>query len=166
MRCTACPAEAGFSPSSRLPITLQQWEQHEAELLDSGMPEHNETELPGVLQIPPADKTVVDEVWSRGKWLLGLLVLQSTSSFVLDSYQQLLKDHIVVTLFLTMLVGAGGNAGAAGRACMGLVRKGAPPAGLGLCAAPRPTRVSPEAPPAALPDLAAALAVPRGGNRR
>jgi hypothetical protein len=33
------------------------------------------------------------------------------SSFVLDSYQQLLKDHLVVTLFLTMLVGAGGNAG-------------------------------------------------------
>ena len=47
----------------------------------------------------------------RRRWLLGLLVLQSTSSFVLDNYQQLLKDHIVVTLFLTMLVGAGGNAG-------------------------------------------------------
>lgn len=27
----------------------------------------------------------------RGRWLLGLLVLQSTSSFVLDSYQDLLK---------------------------------------------------------------------------
>jgi Mg/Co/Ni transporter MgtE len=38
-------------------------------------------------------------------------VLQSTSSVVLDSYQQLLKEHLVVTLFLTMLVGAGGNAG-------------------------------------------------------
>jgi hypothetical protein len=50
-------------------------------------------------------------VWSRGRWLLGLLVLQSTSSFVLDSYQGLLKEHLVVTLFLTMLVGAGGNAG-------------------------------------------------------
>lgn len=47
----------------------------------------------------------------RGRWLLGLLVLQSTSSFVLDAYQDLLKQHIVVTLFLTMLVGAGGNAG-------------------------------------------------------
>ena len=30
---------------------------------------------------------------------------------VLDSYQDLLKEHLVVTLFLTMLVGAGGNAG-------------------------------------------------------
>lgn len=55
--------------------------------------------------------SVLSEAWSRGKWLLGLLVLQSMSSVVLDSYQQLLKDHLVVTLFLTMLVGAGGNAG-------------------------------------------------------
>lgn len=38
-------------------------------------------------------------------------MLQSTSSFVLEQYQQLLKDHLVVTVFLTMLVGAGGNAG-------------------------------------------------------
>lgn len=38
--------------------------------------------------------------------------VQSMSSVVLDQYQQLLKDHLVVTLFLTMLVGAGGNAGA------------------------------------------------------
>ena len=27
------------------------------------------------------------------------------SSVVLDSYQELLRDHLVVTLFLTMLVG-------------------------------------------------------------
>ena len=47
----------------------------------------------------------------RRRWLLGLLVLQSTSSLVLDQYQQLLREHLVVTLFLTMLVGAGGNAG-------------------------------------------------------
>lgn len=30
---------------------------------------------------------------------------------VLDSYQELLRNHLVITLFLTMLVGAGGNAG-------------------------------------------------------
>lgn len=47
----------------------------------------------------------------RRRWLLGLLVLQSTSSFVLESYQQLIKENLVVTVFLTMLVGAGGNAG-------------------------------------------------------
>lgn len=45
------------------------------------------------------------------RWLLALLVLQSSSSFVLEYYEQLLREHLVVTLFLTMLVGAGGNAG-------------------------------------------------------
>ena len=40
---------------------------------------------------------------SRRRWLLGLLILQSISSVVLDSYQDLLKEHIVVTFFLTML---------------------------------------------------------------
>lgn len=45
------------------------------------------------------------------RWLLGLLILQSTSSMVLDKYEGLLKEHLFVTLFLTMLVGAGGNAG-------------------------------------------------------
>lgn len=42
----------------------------------------------------------------RRRWLLGLLILQSISSVVLDSYQDLLKEHIVVTFFLTMLVRA------------------------------------------------------------
>ncbi len=34
------------------------------------------------------------------RWLLGLLVLQSSSSFVLDRYEGLLREHIFVTLFL------------------------------------------------------------------
>ena len=38
------------------------------------------------------------------RWLLGLLILQSISSVVLDSYQHLIKEHLVVTFFLTMLV--------------------------------------------------------------
>lgn len=56
-------------------------------------------------------KSAITEAYDRGKWLIGLLVLQSSSSFVLDSYQDLIREHLVVTLFLTMLVGAGGNAG-------------------------------------------------------
>ena len=62
--------------------------------------------------------------FARRRWLLGLLVLQSTSSVVLDAYQDLLKHHLVVTLFLTMLVGAGGNAGnqSAIKVIRGLVR--------------------------------------------
>ena len=64
------------------------------------------------------------EVQVCRRWLLGLLVLQSMSSIVLDFYSQLLKDHLVVTLFLTMLVGAGGNAGnqSAIKVIRGLVR--------------------------------------------
>ena len=33
--------------------------------------------------------SVLSEAWSRGKWLLGLLVLQSMSSIVLDSLSRL-----------------------------------------------------------------------------
>ena len=43
--------------------------------------------------------------------LVGLLVFQSCSSFILASFEHLLQNHSVVVFFLTMLVGAGGNAG-------------------------------------------------------
>lgn len=43
--------------------------------------------------------------------LVTLLLLQSLSQFILESYEHLISFHIVVPLFLTMLVGAGGNAG-------------------------------------------------------
>jgi len=55
--------------------------------------------------------SVVEEVMARGRWLLGLLVVQSSSSIILQRYEALIQDHVVVTFFLTMLVGAGGNAG-------------------------------------------------------
>ena len=58
-----------------------------------------------------AADTVVGEAWERGRWLLGLLVLQSSSSVVLQHYGDLVRDNLIITLFLTMLVGAGGNAG-------------------------------------------------------
>ena len=45
-------------------------------------------------------------------WLGGLLLLQSLSSVVLDANKELVQEHLAITLFLTMLVGAGGNAGA------------------------------------------------------
>lgn len=80
-----------------------------AALCDSGLPD---PDVCDVSRLPPKEgATAVAEAWARGRWLLGLLVLQSTSSFVLDAYAPLLRDHLVITLFLTMLVGAGGNAG-------------------------------------------------------
>lgn len=94
------------------PTSLQEWGALEAQRCDDGDPDLELCELPEVAAGgPPAPRTVVGEAVSRGRWLLGLLVLQSTSSFILDSYQDLIRQHLVVTLFLTMLVGAGGNAG-------------------------------------------------------
>ena len=50
-------------------------------------------------------------LFDRGGWLCGLLVFQSCSSFILASNQDLISDHPAIVFFLTMLVGAGGNAG-------------------------------------------------------
>ena len=50
-------------------------------------------------------------VRDRAGWLVGLLVLQSCSSFILARNEDLLESHLVIVQFLTMLVGAGGNAG-------------------------------------------------------
>mmetsp|Transcript_117873 Transcript_117873/g.176084 ORF Transcript_117873/g.176084 Transcript_117873/m.176084 type:complete len:421 (-) Transcript_117873:6-1268(-) len=47
----------------------------------------------------------------RAGWLVGLLVLQSMSSFILARNEAMLQRHLVIIRFLTMLVGAGGNAG-------------------------------------------------------
>lgn len=47
----------------------------------------------------------------RSSWLVGLLVMQSLSGFILQSNEQMLREHTVIVNFLTMLVGAGGNAG-------------------------------------------------------
>ncbi|KAG7340353.1 magnesium transporter [Nitzschia inconspicua] len=47
----------------------------------------------------------------RAYWLVGLLILQSVSGVILSRNEALLSNHPVVVYFLTMLVGAGGNAG-------------------------------------------------------
>lgn len=53
----------------------------------------------------------LNQFWPRARWLLGLLFLQSTSSFILKGFQSLIEKHPSIVFFLTMLVGAGGNAG-------------------------------------------------------
>lgn len=47
----------------------------------------------------------------RAVWLIGLLIIQSCSSFILAFNERLLRNHTAIVYFLTMLVGAGGNAG-------------------------------------------------------
>ncbi len=43
--------------------------------------------------------------------LVGLLILQSFSSIILSHFHTLIETHESIIFFLTMLVGAGGNAG-------------------------------------------------------
>jgi cation transporter-like permease len=50
-------------------------------------------------------------ITDRGSWLIGLLILQSFSSIILSKYELLLQQHPALIYFLTMLIGAGGNAG-------------------------------------------------------
>jgi len=47
----------------------------------------------------------------RVRFLAILMVFQSCSGFILDSYSDFIETHLFLTLYLTMLVGAGGNAG-------------------------------------------------------
>lgn len=58
-----------------------------------------------------ADEPFLKVLLDRAGWLVGLLILQSCSSFILKNYEELLQSHLVLVQFLTMLVGAGGNAG-------------------------------------------------------
>uniref|UniRef100_A0A7S1D0V7 SLC41A/MgtE integral membrane domain-containing protein n=1 Tax=Cyclophora tenuis TaxID=216820 RepID=A0A7S1D0V7_CYCTE len=64
----------------------------------------------------PFSKMVTD----RGGWLVMLLVLQSMSSFIIKRNEDLLQQHRAIVEFLTMLVGAGGNAG--NQASVGVIR--------------------------------------------
>ncbi len=50
-------------------------------------------------------------VGQRGMWLIGLLILQSFSSAILSSYHLMLAQYSFIAVFLTMLIGTGGNAG-------------------------------------------------------
>lgn len=67
------------------------------------------TKGPGDCNSPTT--TFLDAVRDRASWLVGLLILQSMSSFIISRNENLLKQHLVIVQFLTMLVGAGGNGG-------------------------------------------------------
>jgi len=49
--------------------------------------------------------------FQRSKWLLALLLFQSVSSLIMKQYDALLTSNVIISLFLTMLIGTGGNAG-------------------------------------------------------
>jgi Mg/Co/Ni transporter MgtE len=60
---------------------------------------------------PPDHEGSRSRLKARAVLLVGLLLFQSCSSFILSSFEELLQKHSVIVFFLTMLVGAGGNAG-------------------------------------------------------
>merc|ERR1712232_1448297 len=55
--------------------------------------------------------TFFQSLTDRATWLIGLLIFQSLSSFILARNESLLENHVFIVQFLTMLVGSGGNAG-------------------------------------------------------
>eukprot|EP00760_Papus_ankaliazontas_P005164 PhM_4_TR12427/c0_g1_i1/m.86847 len=55
--------------------------------------------------------SIVPVVWKRTSVLVSLLLIQSLSQLILERYEDLIKKNVIIPLFLTMLVGAGGNAG-------------------------------------------------------
>ena len=46
----------------------------------------------------------------RVPWLIGLMMVQSVSSVVLQRYEGLIEANVIIASYLTMLVGGGGNA--------------------------------------------------------
>eukprot|EP00914_Ancora_sagittata_P009047 GHVO01017445.1.p1 GENE.GHVO01017445.1~~GHVO01017445.1.p1 ORF type:complete len:256 (+),score=23.10 GHVO01017445.1:83-850(+) len=66
---------------------------------------------PSHAHLPDRHADTMDKFWHRAGWLVFLLIFQSTASFVLRGFDNLLKAHPTVVYFLPMLIGAGGGAG-------------------------------------------------------
>ena len=47
-----------------------------------------------------ADETILGQIKDRAAWLVGLLCLQSLSSFIISRNESLLQEHIVIVQFL------------------------------------------------------------------
>lgn len=57
------------------------------------------------------ETSILKLVWQRSSWLIGLLLLQSVSSFIISGFQDVVDRFFIISMFLTMLIGTGGNAG-------------------------------------------------------
>lgn len=81
-----------------------------ADLGEMALEECEDPDDDGTCPLEP-DVSFKDALRDRAYWLVGLLALQSMSGFILARNELLLQSHPVIIYFLTMLVGAGGNAG-------------------------------------------------------
>jgi magnesium transporter len=50
-------------------------------------------------------------IWHRSVWLISLMLFQSVSGMIMGTYNSLIQNHVIISFFLTMLIGTGGNAG-------------------------------------------------------
>ena len=108
------------SPSSSVALGMHTGEKDKAKVVADLQFRVNELEgalrtlraqLDSDMIASPEPTTFKGSLIDRGGWLIGLLMCQSCSSFILQGNQELLEDHPAIIYFLTMLVGAGGNAG-------------------------------------------------------
>lgn len=86
---------------------------HHGGILSSSSPSVIATTTP---TFPP----FAEAIRERAGWLIGLLFFQSCSSFIIAYNEKFLQAHMVIVQFLTMLVGAGGNAG--NQSAVGVIR--------------------------------------------
>ena len=100
-------------------VTLPSMQQRRPSMAPDDLDDVEEGEWCEVLEDGSPDALCADEepgeflvaLRSRVTWLVGLLALQSMSSLILSDYEGLIQAHPSIVFFLTMLVGAGGNAG-------------------------------------------------------
>ena len=59
---------------------------------------------------PPDIEPLLHVFARRIPWLVSLMLIQSVSSFVLQRYEDLIENNVIIASYLTMLVGGGGNA--------------------------------------------------------
>lgn len=72
---------------------------------------------------PPSylDTPILEMFSRRFPWLLLLMLFQSVSGFIVERFEQLIEQHVILAAFLTMLVGGGGNS--SGQTVAELVRR-------------------------------------------
>lgn len=107
--------------SPRLPVTAaaESGDQCEVPAVDPAplpaMPQ------PRVFQSATEDVESMHLFWPRASCLMGLLLIQSLSGLIIEDFSGLFQAHPALIVFLTMIVGTGGNVG--GQSAVLAVRK-------------------------------------------
>jgi hypothetical protein len=117
-RATTAAANNKDDEEGQLSLLLTS-KSHSSDKDDTSLDDDDDIDIDNTSSSPkrvlPSDAAAGGEesnsLWDRGSWLVGLLILQSFSSFIIKNNEAMLQRHAVIVRFLTMLVGAGGNAG-------------------------------------------------------